>query len=210
LESARLVPTLASVAPEFDICVGTSARRGKDRRTPMTPRRATAHLLEHYWPGRLAFVFGPEEAGLTSEELELCQFTVEIPTTLEHPSMNLSHAVAVLAYEWRTALLASSRPAPVEAAAGPQRRTELLAVLERFLVEVGYPTRTSMDRAMADARRVLLAAPLTDRDVKTILGLLRHLHFRRSGSSVAEQRVLEIEDGAFGGVDEADPGVPTA
>lgn len=178
LESARSFETLSEVAAQFDVCVGTSARRGKGRRTPMTPRRAVAHLLEHYWPCRLAWVFGPEEAGLTSEELELCQFTVEIPTMPVHPSMNLSHATAVVAYEWRTGLLGWNRPAAEPAGASQERRLELLDRLQSFLEEVGYPTRTSRDRAMADARRVLLAAPMTERDVKTVLGLLRHLHYK--------------------------------
>jgi tRNA/rRNA methyltransferase len=176
LEAAQTFDTLAEVASRFDVCVGTSARRGKGRRTPMTPRRFMGHLLEHYTPCRLAMVFGPEEAGLTSEELELCQFTVEIPTSPEHPSMNLSHAVAVLGYELMMAL--REPPAALSSGASVERRQELLARLESFLQLVGYPTRTSLERAMADARRVLLAAPMTDRDVKTVLGLLRHIRWR--------------------------------
>ncbi|MHB2020738.1 MAG: RNA methyltransferase [Candidatus Xenobia bacterium] len=172
LEAARSVPDLQAVSASYDICIGTSARRGRDRRTPMNPRRCMELLQKRYLPCRLALVFGPEEAGLTSEELELCQFTVEIPTNPEHPSMNLSHAVAVLVYELRMAMRKKVRT-PVDR---PHPRTqELLTVFEGFLQEVGYPTRTPLDRAVADVRRVLLAAPLTERDVKTALGLIRHL-----------------------------------
>ena len=175
LEATHSVPDLHAVSASFDLCIGTSARRGRDRRTPMNPRRCMQLLQKRYMPCRVALVFGPEEAGLTSEELELCQFTVEIPTSPQHPSMNLSHAVAVLVYEMRMAMRQKSRK-PLDR---PHPRThELLQGLDTFLQEVGYPTRTPIDRAAADARRVLLAAPLTERDVKTALGLLRHLRHR--------------------------------
>lgn len=55
------------------------------------------------WPplggGRAAVVFGREDSGLTNEELSFAQRTVAIPTASECPSLNLSHAVAVICYE---------------------------------------------------------------------------------------------------------------
>lgn len=41
-------------------------------------------------------MFGREESGLTEEELRLCSHSCAIPTGRIQPSMNLSHAVAVV------------------------------------------------------------------------------------------------------------------
>lgn len=46
--------------------------------------------------GQTALVFGREESGLTEAELRLCAQSCAIPTGRIQPSMNLSHAVAVV------------------------------------------------------------------------------------------------------------------
>lgn len=46
---------------------------------------------------KVALVFGNERDGLSQEELKLITHTCEIPTSNEAPSLNLSHAVAIVA-----------------------------------------------------------------------------------------------------------------
>ena len=45
---------------------------------------------------RTAFVFGPERSGLTEEELARASACLRLPTEPDFPTMNLSHAVAVV------------------------------------------------------------------------------------------------------------------
>lgn len=45
-----------------------------------------------------AFVFGNETSGLSDEELQHCHAALAIPTSPGCPSLNLSHAVALVAY----------------------------------------------------------------------------------------------------------------
>ena len=47
----------------------------------------------------LAVVFGREDRGLTNDELRLCQRVVTLHSTPGYPSLNLSHAVAVVLHE---------------------------------------------------------------------------------------------------------------
>jgi len=54
--------------------------------------------------GRVALVFGRESTGLTRQELSLCDCVVTIPTSNKYPSLNLSHAVAIMLYETFNAL----------------------------------------------------------------------------------------------------------
>jgi TrmH family RNA methyltransferase len=44
---------------------------------------------------KVAFLFGRESSGLTNEELELCSYICEIPSSPRMHSLNLSHAVAI-------------------------------------------------------------------------------------------------------------------
>lgn len=46
------------------------------------------------------FLFGSERTGLDNQDLNQCQAIVEIPTNPDYRSLNLAHAVQVLAYEF--------------------------------------------------------------------------------------------------------------
>jgi tRNA/rRNA methyltransferase len=47
----------------------------------------------------ISIVFGREESGLTNDEMKLCDITSTIPMAISYPSLNLSHAVMLYAYE---------------------------------------------------------------------------------------------------------------
>ena len=47
----------------------------------------------------LAIIFGREDSGLTNDELLLANKTFNIPTSMNNPSLNLSHAVSIALYE---------------------------------------------------------------------------------------------------------------
>ena len=46
----------------------------------------------------MAAVFGNERTGLTEEELDECTMGVTVPSSDSFPSLNLSHAVQIVAY----------------------------------------------------------------------------------------------------------------
>lgn len=50
--------------------------------------------------GNVALVFGPEESGLSKEELFLCSQAVVIPTSKTQSSLNLAQAVGIVLYEF--------------------------------------------------------------------------------------------------------------
>ena len=49
---------------------------------------------------RVSIVFGPEDCGLSNEELELCNDVVTIPTSQEAASINIAQAVMLICYEF--------------------------------------------------------------------------------------------------------------
>mgnify|MGYP002826358459 FL=1 len=50
--------------------------------------------------GKTAYVFGPEDIGLTNQELHECDLLVTIPSWEGYPILNLSHAVSIICYTW--------------------------------------------------------------------------------------------------------------
>jgi tRNA/rRNA methyltransferase/tRNA (cytidine32/uridine32-2'-O)-methyltransferase len=119
-EKAEAFDNLAAAVKDCALVIGTTRRRGRHRKqVSMTPRETAAFMRTH--PGPAALVFGNERTGLEDEELELCNFASHIPADGAFPSLNLSHAVQIYAYELFNAL---SRPR----AEGASQDTSLDAV----------------------------------------------------------------------------------
>jgi len=97
-EKARIFDTLTAAVADCSIVVGTTRRRGHKRKNvSMTPRALASWLAER--PGPAAIVFGNERTGLNEEQLNICNIASHIPVCEAQPSLNLSHAVQIYAYE---------------------------------------------------------------------------------------------------------------
>jgi tRNA/rRNA methyltransferase len=90
-------------AEPYHFIVGTTARQGRHRVLEQTPHEVMTNLAPLAAGSRVAMMFGPENSGLTNEDLDLCQFTSTIPTA-DFSSLNLAQAVAIHCYELSMAL----------------------------------------------------------------------------------------------------------
>ena len=56
-------------------------------------------IRSYYVPNnQLAIIFGPEDSGLTNDELKYCRYISSIPTA-DFSSLNLAQAIAIHCYE---------------------------------------------------------------------------------------------------------------
>lgn len=98
LDAAERCRTVAEAVAGYAIVAGVTRREGKWRKQlRLGPEELAEHLAAR--PGvTAALVFGNEESGLSDEELEPCSLAVSIPSSPLFPSLNLSHAVQIVAY----------------------------------------------------------------------------------------------------------------
>jgi len=95
---------LKSLFNRFNYVIGTSSKPGMFRNIKrinffVDELDFTSILNDNNTsPVEIAIVFGRESQGLHNEELNLCDFTIKIPTSDEYPSMNLSHAVSIVLF----------------------------------------------------------------------------------------------------------------
>ena len=107
--NACFFDTLADATADCTLVVGTTRRRGSNRKSvTLEPRALTAWLAQgaaqraaeqSQAVGTLALVFGNERTGLDDEELSFCNIASHIPVSEAFPSINLSHAVQIYTYE---------------------------------------------------------------------------------------------------------------
>jgi tRNA/rRNA methyltransferase len=106
LENMETYSDLAQALAPFQYIVGTTARLGGQRKEVIDPARVARKIVSLGRENRIALLFGPENRGLTNEELRFCHTTVTIPTATPG-SLNLAQAVLILCYE---VLLAQQDP----------------------------------------------------------------------------------------------------
>ncbi len=109
LEKAVVYDSLSKAVSEIKLVIGTSARNRKVPWPIVSPREAAEEIVSFSKTSenKIAVIFGREDRGLTNEELGLCNLHVHIPSSDEYPSLNLSQAIQIIAYEIRLKALSN-------------------------------------------------------------------------------------------------------
>ncbi len=94
LEKMETYASLAEALAPFNYIVGTTARLGGQRKEVIDPAQAAEKIRSLGRQNRIAVLFGPENRGLSNEELRFCHSTVHIPTA-SAGSLNLAQAVLI-------------------------------------------------------------------------------------------------------------------
>jgi len=194
LESARTVQTVDEALEGANLAVGTTGKRmGNEQRhlrlhlrVPcLSPEQLAAKLAGK--EGTVALLLGREDIGLTNQELEKCDMVVSIPTSPDYPIMNLSHAATVLLYE-----LSRIEDGRRDMAS----RLSLQLLQDRaadLFGEAGYPEH-KVEYSVLMLRRILGRAELTEREARTLLGIIKSLRWKiASGKSGATTAIREEE-----------------
>src|SRR5262249_4321466 len=96
LATIRRFENLPAAIADLPAVVATTSLRGRGRARDLDLGHLGAFLADVGSSERVAFVFGPEKSGLTLEELAPASAALTIPTQADFPTMNLSHAVALV------------------------------------------------------------------------------------------------------------------
>ena len=161
--------TLEEAVRDESIVFGVTRRWGQ-RRKPVffTPAEIAVRLA--VIPRRAAIVFGNEVGGLSDAELLVCHAAVTIPSAPDCPSLNLSHAVAVVAYQIAVALSDGAAARIDEGRSRIDRRgtldlaSEVVAGLER----IGYYTQAGPQGMPVFLRDLFARSALTDAESERI------------------------------------------
>jgi len=191
LERASLFPSLEAALADCDRVVATTGRVEGEPLPLHTPAEALPWLLAGGESGQGALVFGREDRGLANGELLQAGRLLQIGTGPSYPSLNLSHAVAVVLHELHGLRSGSTGPADpasttsLAAMAGtawpdPCRRDAIesaLADAEALLLEVGFLLPHTSRARMAKLRALLQRAQVSEGEVALMRGMVCQLRW---------------------------------
>ncbi len=171
LEAAIVCPTLSDAIKEHGLVIGTSRHAGKQRKNIRTPREMAENVMPILSGNRTAVVFGNEVNGLENKDLALCHEIVAIPSSGGFPSLNLSHAVMIVAYELFMASRQDVASSPKELA--PAEQVEgFYRQLRETLQDLDFLEREHPERIMFSLRQLFGRARLDAREVSILRGIL--------------------------------------
>ena len=187
LDSAVTYSSVAEAVRDKSIVVGTTRRKGKRRGLIMPADEGSAKIYRMAADNKIAVLFGREARGLFNEEVEECGFMLSIPSSKLQPSLNLSHAVLIIAYELYLAeyrgledkvdqgpYVVPPDPGPSPALAG---HGELSGLYERIsgalelLEYIKRGDRNIKKKIMANLKHFIGRAGLTEWELKMLHGL---------------------------------------
>ena len=135
---------------------------------------------------RVGLMFGPERAGLTTDDLVYADAVLTVPLNPDFSSLNLAQAVLLVAYEW---FKAGGFPPPGPSSEDPGRpatKGEVDGLFHRLQDELD-----AVDFFRADDRRQSLSraiqlllerARLREPDIHLLHGIVKYLAHGRSGA----------------------------
>lgn len=160
----------------FHYIVGTTSRRGSARGPVVSPREMAARLVDISQDNKVALLIGPEDTGLSNDDLRFCHLLVTIPTSKHNKSINLSHAAMILCYE-----IFVSHMEPMEAftsrLAASAELEGMYDHLKGLLMKIGFLNPENPEFWMMHIRRFLGRTNLFSKEVKIIRGICRQLEW---------------------------------
>jgi tRNA/rRNA methyltransferase len=166
LEGARVVATVPEAIADRSRVLGTTARgRASESFTAYEPDEGLATLPQRGG----ALLFGPEDHGLSTDDLAHCQGHICIPTAA-YASINLAQAVNILAYAYYR-LRHDTPPAPETERAPREQFEPMYRQLLELLRLIGYTDEARAASIERLYRGILDRAELSPRELAALRGL---------------------------------------
>jgi TrmH family RNA methyltransferase len=170
LDKAEVRRTLEDAVSDQGLVIGTSRHKGRRRRNIHTPREMAAQAVPLLTQNKVSLVFGNEVNGLENTDLALCHELISIPSSAAFSSLNLSHAVMVVMYEFFVASTASS---PGKTKLAPDRELEgFYEHMKNTLLNIDFIDDRNMERLMLSLRQLFGRTRLDAREVRILRGIL--------------------------------------
>ena len=191
IDAAKASSTLAEGIADLNFVCATTARQRDLAKPVMTPEQAVQEIRRRMDAGeRCGIVFGPERAGLETDEVTLADAVIMAPVNPRFASLNLAQAVLLVSYEWLketkrgtlgrvTTYEAALEPGLKTRGSRPATKEELLGFFEHLeteLVRLGFfnPPQ-KRQTAMRNVKTMFARMHASEQEVRTLRGIVATL-----------------------------------
>jgi tRNA/rRNA methyltransferase len=187
LKAAKVEWKLEDALADATLVLAATARPRGLEKPVWGPREAAVKLRAAIAAGeRPVVMFGPEAAGMETDEIAKADAILTLPVNPGFASLNLANAVAVFAYAYAEARQEADTPPWFRDSESPPATQEELEALFVHLEQELEHGRFfhPLDKAplmKRNLRSIFLRARLTDQEARTLRGVIKALTIGRGG-----------------------------
>ena len=178
IHKAKVFQSLEKALSNFTFVIATSNRRRFLEKPFLQSKEKLFNIIKDY--NKVAIVFGPENSGLSNNDLMLADLIFRIDTAKSNTSLNLSHAVLLVSFGWREFFIINHHKTPVKNLKNNKALTKdfnfFMKYLKNELNEVGFLHPKSKSKSMLEnIQTMLLRASLSKTELQTLWGMIKKL-----------------------------------
>jgi len=168
LEKAKICTNFKDAIKDIDYLVATSSIDSKNDKKHLRNALLLEDFSEKIYDveGNVGLVFGREDYGLFNEEISLCDTLIRIPTSDSYPSLNLSHAVALVLYS----LYIKRSQKDEKRTISNLEKEKLYGFFSEILNEINYPEHKKENTEIM-FRRIMGRAMPSKWEYHTLMGV---------------------------------------
>ena len=177
LKRAEVFSDLSDALSDLQYVVATTARvRGMEKDVLSAEDMMKNIKNQHLDISSVGIMFGCERTRLENDELALADSLLTVPLNALHPSLNLSQAVLLTAYEYMKCFSNIKNTVSQTPRASREKVEKLLLFLQNELTERGhFHELNKKPRMVKNMNNIFIRAGLTDQEVQTLYGVFRSL-----------------------------------
>lgn len=187
LKRARVEWRLEDALADATLVIAASARPRGLEKPVWGPRQAAMNIRAALAQGeRPVAMFGPEAAGMETEEIARADAILTLPVNPGFASLNLANAVAAFAFAYAEARQAHDLPSWFrDQESPPATQAELEALFAHLEEELEHgrffhpPDKAPLMKR--NLRSIFLRARLTEQEARTLRGVIKALTIGRGG-----------------------------
>jgi len=187
LEGMDVYKNLREALVPFQYLIGTTARIGASRPALAQPRSLARKLIPISRDNLVAILFGPEDRGLSNDQLRFCHTIATVPTA-SFSSLNLAQAVMIVCYELFLASDRTPQGPPIPRLANSFELEGMYDHLRAMLSKIGFLDPQNPEHWLLNIRRFLARVPLRAREVRIIRGICRQMDWYASQFDAHDKR----------------------
>ena len=176
LDKAIVLKNFNELFKKFDYVIATTSMLGTDyniTRSPLTPEQLALRLPE-IKNKKVAIIIGREGEGMSNKEIEKCDFVVTIPSSTKYPTLNVTHAAAILLYEIfkhsnKRNVISHIKPANKE------EKTALFKLIKSKVQGLSFETEKKRMTQYLIWKRLLGKSFLTKREINALFGFFKKI-----------------------------------
>ncbi len=160
---------------DIQYVVGTSEHIHTERPIQNNMRTLAGAIRMRAATSQVALLFGPEDNGLSHNELDRCHTILRLPTDPAYPSLNLAQAALLILYELR---MAADLPLPAHTPPRPATSAEItptLTAIADAVAAVDFIKSGAGTRTLRTLRALLYRAQPNAREAALIAALAREI-----------------------------------